>query len=128
MTYFIKEFKVFAMRGSLLDMAFGIIIGAGFGKIVTSLVQDVIMPPIGLLVGGLDFSSLTVVLKQTSNSQVVISYGKFINTVIDFLIVAFCIFMVIKGMNSLNRKESAPVKMSKEAELLGEIRDLLKNK
>ncbi len=104
-----KEFKEFAMRGNVMDMAIGIIIGAAFGKIVSSLVADVIMPPIGLLLGGVDFSSLMVTLKQAvgDTPAVTINYGKFINTVIDFIIIAFAIFMVVKGLNKLKRKEAA---------------------
>ena len=103
----IKEFKEFAMRGNVVDMAVGIIIGGAFGKIVSSLVQDIIMPPIGLLLGGVDFSDLMITLKQAAADApaVVLKYGVFINTVIDFIIIAFAIFMVIKGMNRLKRKE-----------------------
>lgn len=120
----IQEFKTFAMKGNVVDMAVGIIIGAAFGKIVTSLVADVIMPPIGLLVGGIDFSSLSISL----TSGVVIKYGLFINTVIDFIIVAFAIFMMIKAINRLKKKEeekSTPTP-KEEVLLLTEIRDLLK--
>jgi large conductance mechanosensitive channel len=130
----IKEFKEFAMKGNVLDMAVGIIIGAAFGKIVSSLVNDVLMPPIGMLMGGVDFGSLAFTLKQAtvSSAAVTIKYGVFINTVIDFVIVAFCIFMVVKGMNKLKKAEApaapeAP-KLSKEAELLTDIRELLKKK
>ena len=106
----LKEFKAFAMRGNVVDMAVGIIIGAAFGKIVSSLVNDVIMPPIGLLLGGLDFSSFMVTLKQATADvpAVAIKYGTFINTVIDFIIVAFAIFMVIRAMNRSKKKEEAP--------------------
>lgn len=129
----VQEFKSFAMRGNVVDMAVGIIIGAAFGKIVTSLVNDVIMPPIGLLVGGLDFSNMVITIKEATESApaIIVKYGVFVNTVIDFLIVAWAIFMVIKGMNSLKKKEeaapAAPPKPSQEAVLLGEIRDLLKS-
>lgn len=130
-----KEFKTFAMRGNVVDMAVGIIIGAAFGKIVTSIVNDVIMPPIGMLIGGVDFSELAFILKEAVNEEtpaVIIKYGAFINTVVDFLIVAFAIFMVIKGLNHLKRKEAEapaePPKPSKEEVLLGEIRDILKSK
>jgi large conductance mechanosensitive channel len=99
-----KEFKAFAMRGNVVDMAVGIIIGAAFGKIVSSFVNDVIMPPIGLLLGGVDFSNLMITLKE----GVFIKYGVFINTVLDFIIVAFAIFMVVKGMNKMKKKEEAP--------------------
>lgn len=103
----IQEFKAFAMRGNVVDMAVGIIIGAAFGKIVSSLVNDVLMPPIGALLGGVDFSNLAVTVKELSATApaVVIKYGLFINTVIDFIIVAFVIFMLIKGMNTLKKKE-----------------------
>ncbi len=124
----LKEFKEFAMRGNVVDMAVGIIIGAAFGKIVSSLVNDVIMPPIGMLMGGMDFSNLALALGEGEQAAS-INYGVFINTVLDFLIVAIAIFMVIKGMNSLKKKEEAkpaePPKPSKEEELLTEIRDLL---
>jgi large conductance mechanosensitive channel len=101
----IKEFKEFAMRGNVVDMAVGIIIGGAFGKIVTSLVNDVIMPPIGMLMGKVDFSHFVIALSEkTANAEAVaIKYGVFINTVLDFIIVAFCIFMVIKGMNRMKR-------------------------
>jgi large conductance mechanosensitive channel len=123
-----KEFKAFAMKGNVVDMAVGIIIGAAFGKIVSSLVNDVLMPPIGLLMGGMDFSKLAIGI----NSEVSIRYGIFINTVLDFIIVAFCIFMIVKMMNRLKKAEvpAAPEapKLSKEAELLTDIRELLKKK
>lgn len=129
----VQEFKAFAMRGNVADMAVGIIIGAAFGKIVSSLVNDVIMPPVGLLVGGIDFSSLSITIKEAveNSPAVVIKYGVFINTIIDFIIVAWAIFMVIKAMNSLKKKEeekpAAPPKPCDEVVLLGEIRDLLKS-
>ena len=106
-----KEFKEFAMRGNVVDMAVGIIIGAAFGKIVSSLVNDVIMPPIGLLLGDIDFSKLAVTLqeKTATADAVTINYGVFINTVLDFIIVAFAIFMVIKQMNRFKKKEEAQV-------------------
>lgn len=132
----IKEFKEFAMRGNVVDLAVGVIIGAAFGKIVTSLVNDVIMPPIGYLTGGIDFKNLKVVLKDGDPTkklaEVAINYGSFINTVIEFLIVAFCIFMVVKAINSLKKpEEAAPVAdpvPTKEETLLTEIRDLLAKK
>ncbi|MDR6735114.1 MULTISPECIES: large-conductance mechanosensitive channel protein MscL [unclassified Sphingobacterium] len=133
---FLKEFKEFAMRGSVVDLAVGVIIGGAFGKIVTSLVDDIIMPPIGYLTGGVDFSSKKLILKAadeaTKQAEVSINYGNFINVVIQFLIVAFCIFCVIKALNSLKRKEeakpAAPAAPTKEETLLTEIRDILKNK
>jgi len=107
----LKEFKEFAMRGNVLDMAVGIIIGAAFGKIVSSFVKDVIMPPIGLLLGNVDFSALAITLKEKSaaSEAVTLNYGVFINTILDFVIVAFVIFMMIKQMNRFKRKEEAPV-------------------
>jgi len=127
-----KEFKEFAVKGNVMDMAIGIIIGAAFGKIVSSLVADVIMPPIGLLLGGVDFSSLMIVLKEATEESgaVAISYGVFVNTVLDFLIVALAIFMVVKGINKMKKKEeekpAAPPKPSNEEVLLTEIRDALR--
>ena len=105
-----KEFKEFAMKGNVVDLAVGVIIGGAFGKIVSSLVNDVIMPPIGLMLGGLDFSNLSITLKAAAGdaSAVTLKYGVFINTIVDFIIVAFCIFMVIRGMNSLRRRQEAP--------------------
>jgi large conductance mechanosensitive channel len=107
----LKEFKAFAMRGNVIDIAVGIIIGAAFGKIVSSLVNDVIMPPIGLLLGDVDFSQLVVTLKEktVAAEAVTIRYGVFINTILDFIIIAFAIFMVIKQMNRFKKKEVAPV-------------------
>lgn len=104
----IKEFREFAVKGDAVDMAVGIVIGAAFGKIVSSLVSDVIMPPIGLLLGGVDFSNLMITLKAATvdTPAVVIKYGQFINTLIDFLIVAFSIFLVIKGINTLKKKQA----------------------
>jgi len=127
------EFKEFAIKGNAVDMAVGIIVGAAFGKIVSSLVNDVIMPPIGLLIGGVNFDKLTFTLKEASGdvAAVMISYGKFIQTVIDFTIIAFVIFIVIKAINSQKRKEetvpSTP-EPSKEELLLSDIRDILKEK
>jgi len=129
---FVSEFKSFAMKGNVVDMAVGIIIGAAFGKIVASLVKDVIMPPIGVLVGGVDFSQLAFVIQEAQGdvAAVAINYGLFIQSIVDFLIVAFAIFMAIKVMNSLKKKEeeapAAPAKPSNEEVLLTEIRDLLK--
>ena len=130
----IKEFKDFARRGNVVDMAVGIVIGAAFGKIVASLVKDVIMPPIGLLLGGVDFGNLMITLKSAvgDTPAVALKYGVFINTVIEFTIVAFAIFMVIKGMNAMKKKEEAappePPKPSNEEVLLTEIRDSLKSR
>ncbi|MFZ6048120.1 large-conductance mechanosensitive channel protein MscL [Pseudomonas sp. CR3202] len=128
----LSEFKAFAVKGNVVDMAVGIIIGAAFGKIVSSFVGDVIMPPIGLLIGGVDFSDLAITLKAAEGDipAVVLAYGKFIQTVLDFVIVAFAIFMGVKAINQLKREEAAapeaPPAPSKEQELLTEIRDLLK--
>ncbi|MBU0961088.1 MAG: large-conductance mechanosensitive channel protein MscL [Proteobacteria bacterium] len=129
-----KEFKEFAVKGNVIDMAVGIIIGAAFGKIVSSFVGDVIMPPIGVLIGGIDFSSLAFTVKEAAGDvpAVVISYGKFIQTVVDFTIIAFAIFIAVKGINTLKRKEEAAPKAPPEPTaqeiLLTEIRDLLKEK
>jgi len=128
----VKEFKDFAMRGNMIDMAVGIIIGGAFGKIIGSLVNDVIMPPIGVLLGGVDFSNLMMILKKAigDSPEVTLRYGAFINTIVNFLIVAFCIFMIVKMMNNLKKKEvaapAAPPAPSKQEVLLSEIRDLLK--
>jgi large conductance mechanosensitive channel len=130
---FIKEFKEFAMKGNVMDMAVGVIIGGAFGKIVSSLVDDVLMPIVGKLTGGVDFTSLAVTLGEGENAAK-ICYGNFIQNVVDFLIVAFCIFLMLKGINKLNRKkeEEAPApeepKGPTQEELLAEIRDLLKQK
>lgn len=127
----LKEFKEFAVKGNVVDMAVGIIIGAAFGKIITSLVGDVIMPPIGVVLGGVDFSSLSVVVQEAIDKKpaVVISYGKFLQTIIDFTIVAFAMFMAVKGMNSLKKEEAAAPAAPPNGELLlAEIRDLLKDK
>jgi large conductance mechanosensitive channel len=112
----LKEFKAFAMRGNVVDMAVGIIIGAAFGKIVSSVVNDVIMPPIGLLLGGVDFSGLIITLKEASGTMpaVMIKYGVFINTVIDFVIVAFAIFLMIRGLNKMKKEETPPAPSTKE--------------
>ncbi|MCC7202734.1 MAG: large-conductance mechanosensitive channel protein MscL [Nitrospirae bacterium] len=131
---FIQEFKSFAVKGNVVDMAVGIIIGAAFGKIVASLVEDVIMPPVGLIVGGVDFTDLTIIMKAASGGApaVTFKYGKFIQTVVDFTIVAFAIFLLVKAINALKRKEeaavSAPPGPSKEETLLTEIRDILRSK
>jgi len=128
----IKEFKEFAMKGNVMDMAVGIIIGGAFGKIISSFVGDVLMPPIGLLLGGVDFSNLALTLKPGAEGvqPVLLKYGVFLNTIIDFLIIAFAIFMVIKGMNSFRKKQeeapAAPPEPPADVKLLTEIRDLLK--
>ncbi|HBX88152.1 MAG TPA: large conductance mechanosensitive channel protein MscL [Marinilabiliaceae bacterium] len=130
----LKEFKAFAMKGNVVDMAVGIIIGAAFGKIVTSLVNDVIMPPIGVLVGGVNFTDLSITIKEAVGdaAAVTINYGNFIQVIFDFLIIAAAIFGLVKVMNSMKRKEeespSAPPAPSKEEVLLSEIRDILKSK
>ncbi|NIA11622.1 MAG: large-conductance mechanosensitive channel protein MscL [Nitrospiraceae bacterium] len=127
-----KEFKAFALKGNVIDMAVGIVIGVAFGKIVTSLVADIIMPPIGVLLGGVDFSNLVVIIKHAVGdaSAVTINYGKFLNTIIEFLIIAFSIFLVVKGINATKKKEEAapkaPPAPPKQEVLLEEIRDLLK--
>jgi large conductance mechanosensitive channel len=112
----LKEFRDFAMRGNVIDLAVGVIIGGAFGKIVSSFVSDVLMPPIGMLVGNMDFSELKIILKQGSDATkpVAINIGTFLNTTIDFLIVAFCIFMVVKGMNSLKKQPPAPAPTEKK--------------
>jgi len=130
----VQEFKAFAMRGNVVDMAVGIIIGAAFGKIVSSFVADVLMPPLGVLLGSVNFTELAITLRQATGetAAVTLNYGTFVQTVVDFLIVAFAIFMAIKAMNAVNRKEAekaepppAPA-ASREEVLLAEIRDLLK--
>lgn len=139
---FIQDFKAFALKGNVVDMAVGVIIGGAFGKIVTSIVNNIIMPPIGVLTGGMDFTDLKLVLKdavkkgdQVVSEAVTINYGLFIQDVVDFLVIAFCIFLMVKGIAALSRKkeekpaEPAPApEPSAEEKLLTEIRDLLKNK
>ena len=140
---FIKEFKEFAMKGNVMDMAVGVIIGGAFGKIVTSLVNDVLMPVISLATGGIDFTNLFINLSGSEKYETiqaaqeagasVFAYGQFIQNVVDFLIVAFCIFLMLKGINKLNRKKEVPAEPAAPAgptqeELLAEIRDLLKQK
>ena len=130
----IKEFKEFAMRGNVVDLAVGVVIGGAFGKIVTSLVDQIIMPPIGALTGGVDFSAMKWVLKPADDSdpkhkiaEVAIQYGSFINVIIQFLIIAFAIFLVVKAINRLTRREeAAPAPPPPTEVLLTEIRDLLK--
>jgi large conductance mechanosensitive channel len=138
---FISEFKAFAMRGNVVDMAVGIIIGGAFGKIVSSIVADIIMPPVGLLLGGVKFTDLKFELKPAvldaagavKTAAVSINYGNFLQTTVDFLIIAFAIFMMIKAMNSMKQQEApveapAPPEPTKEEVLLAEIRDILKEK
>ena len=140
---FLDEFKQFAMRGNVVDMAVGVIIGGAFGKIVTSLVGDVLMPAISLATGGIDFTNLFINLsddvkyKTLAEAQEagasVFAYGQFMQNILDFLIIAFCIFLMLKGINKLNRKKEEPAapeepKGPTQEELLAEIRDLLKNK
>ncbi len=138
----IKEFKEFAVKGNVLDMAIGIIIGGAFGKIVTSMLNDILMPPLGLLIGGTDFTDLKVTIKEKSVDlagksvdAVTLNYGSFIQTFIDFILVAIAVFMIIKVMNRIRAKldatpkaPAAPAEPTKEEKLLTEIRDILKNK
>ncbi len=136
---FLQDFKDFAMKGNVVDMAVGVIIGGAFGKIVTSIVNNIIMPPIGVITGGVDFTELKITLKEAVvegeevvSEAVTLNYGQFIQDVVDFLIIAFCIFLMVKGIAKINRKkEEAPApepdpKPSNEEVLLTEIRDLLK--
>ncbi|WP_019207907.1 large-conductance mechanosensitive channel protein MscL [Phocaeicola abscessus] len=127
MSKFVQEFKSFAMRGNVMDMAVGVIVGGAFGKIVSSLVDDILMPIVGSFTGGVDFTNLAVRIGEAN-----IKYGMFIQNIIDFLIIAFCIFLMIKGVNKLSKKReeqpAAPPAPTKEETLLTEIRDLLKNK
>ena len=140
---FIQDFKSFALKGNVVDMAVGVIIGGAFGKIVTSIVNNIIMPPIGVLTGGVDFTDLKLTIKEAVvegenvvSEAVTLNYGQFIQDVVDFLIIAFCIFLMIKGIAKLSRKKeeedaAAPApepEPSAEEKLLTEIRDLLKNK
>lgn len=133
----LQEFKQFAMKGNVVDMAVGVIIGAAFGKIVSSIVDDIIMPPIGLLIGGVDFTDLRITLKQatTLNGQeiaaVTINYGNFIQTLLDFIILALAVFLMVKALNTTKRKQQQktpePPKTPEHIKLLEEIRDLLKH-
>lgn len=131
---FRKDFKTFALRGNVIDLAVAVVIGAAFGRIITSLVNDIIMPPIGLLLGGVNFTDLVVVLKRATDEAeaVTINYGNFFQNILDFIIIAFAIFMVIRGYISMKKKEEAapeaPPLPTKDQALLTEIRDLLKNK
>lgn len=133
----LKEFKEFAMRGSVVDLAVGIVIGGAFGKIVSSFVNDVLMPPIGMLLGGVNFTELQLILQDATTNEageevaaVSLKYGMFIQSIVDFVIIAFAIFLVVKTMNSLKKKKeaipAAPPAPTKDQELLMEIRDLLK--
>ncbi len=133
---FIKDFKEFALKGNVVDMAVGVIIGGAFGKIVTSVVNNIIMPPIGVITGGVDFTDLKLIIKEAEGEAeaVTLNYGQFIQDIVDFLIIAFCIFLMVKGIAALNRKKveeeaAAPApapEPSAEEKLLTEIRDLLK--
>ena len=137
MSKFLSEFKQFAMRGNVLDMAVGVIIGGAFGKIVSSVVDDIIMPPIGWIIGGVNFSELKISLPTVEVAgeklpAATINYGNFIQTLLDFVIIAFCVFLLVKGINTLARKKKeepqpAPAPTNEE-KLLAEIRDLLKEK
>lgn len=128
----LDEFKAFAIKGNMIDMAVGIVIGGAFGKIVSSIVNDILMPPLGLLLGGVNFTDLKVVMKAATETAPAVTwnYGSFVQALIDFLIIAFAIFMLIKGINAMKKKEEAapapPPAPTKEETLLTEIRDLLK--
>ena len=132
----LKEFRDFAIKGNVVDLAVAVIIGGAFGKIVSSLVADIIMPFVGLMLGGVDFSTLSVTLRAAAEGKPadVLTYGKFVQAVVDFTIIAASVFLMVKGMNSFKRKEeaapapAAPPPPSKEEQLLGEIRDLLKSR
>jgi large conductance mechanosensitive channel len=128
----LQEFKAFAMRGNVVDMAVGIVIGAAFGKITTSFVNDVLMPPIGMLLGGIDFSDRAVTLKEAvgETPAVMLKYGVFINTILDFVIVAFAIFLLVKAMNTMKREAppAAPAPPTDEVVLLTQIRDALQRR
>jgi large conductance mechanosensitive channel len=130
MAKMVQEFKTFINRGSVLDLAVGVIIGAAFGKVITSLINDIIMPPLGLLLGNVNFTDLKVTLGGLIDKPVTINYGNFIQVIIEFLVIAFAIFMVVKGFNAMKKKEeekpAAPPPPTASEQLLGEIRDLLK--
>ena len=138
MAKFVQEFKEFALKGNVMDMAVGVIIGGAFGKIVTSIVSNIIMPPIGLLLGGVDFTDLKITMKAATEEAeaVTLNYGQFIQDVVDFLIIAFCIFLMVKGITKLTAKKEEPKaeepapapEPSAEEKLLTEIRDLLAKK
>lgn len=127
-----SEFKEFAVKGNVVDMAVGVVIGGAFGKVVTSLVNDIIMPPIGVLIGGVDFSDLSLTIQEATAdaAAVTINWGNWVQTILNFIIIAFAIFMVVKGMNNMKKKEeekpAEPAKPSNEEVLLTEIRDALK--
>lgn len=129
-----KEFKEFAMKGNMMDMAIGIVIGAAFGKIVSSVVADVLMPPLGLLLGGVNFAALKLTLKEAvgNTAAVTLNYGAFLQAVVDFVIVAFAIFLMIRGINSMRKKQeeapAVPAPPPNQEVLLAEIRDLLRNR
>jgi large conductance mechanosensitive channel len=132
----LKEFKEFSVKGNAIDLAVGVIIGTAFGKIVSSIVNDIIMPPIGLLIGGVDFKGLKFIMKnpvtdatgKVITDAVTLNYGNFIQTTFDFMIIAFCIFMLVKTLNAFKRKEEKPPEPKEEVELLKEIRDALTKK
>jgi large conductance mechanosensitive channel len=131
----LQEFKKFAIKGNVVDLAVAVVIGTAFGKVVSSLVADIVMPPLGLLIGGVDFSALAITLKEATNDDpaVVIAYGNFIQTVVNFLVIAGAVFVAVKAINTTRRKEEkvpppAPPGPSAEEKLLTEIRDILKNK
>jgi len=127
----VEEFKAFAMRGNVVDMAVGIVIGAAFGKIVASFVNDVLMPPIGLLLGGVDFSGLSITLREATEAAaaVTLNWGSFVQTIVDFLIIAFAIFLLVKAMNAAKKKEqAAPAEPPRQEVLLTEIRDALRQR
>ena len=129
-----KEFKTFALKGNVMDMAVGIVIGVAFGAIVASFVADVVMPPVGLLLGGVDFTELAITLQEATpdTEAVTLNYGLFIQTLVNFVIIALAVFMAVKGINSMKKKEeeapAAPPEPSREEVLLGEIRDILRNR
>ncbi len=129
---FIQEFKTFISKGNVMDLAIGVIIGAAFGKIVTSLVEDLIMPMIGKIIGGVDFTGLKYVISGSGKDEVALRYGNFIQTTLNFLIIAFCIFLMVKALNAMKRKQeeapAPPPEVPADVKLLTEIRDLLAKK
>jgi large conductance mechanosensitive channel len=122
----VSEFKEFIQRGNVVDMAVGVIIGAAFGRIVTSVVGDLLMPPIGLASGGMNFKDLKLAIGGTPEAPVTLNYGNFLQTTIDFLIIAFCVFLLVKGVNAMRKPAAAPPEPTPDQKLLTEIRDLLK--